>query len=288
MSAGSSPETTRPTSPTVLVVMAQPAIRELVRAHCQSAGAYAMAAATLDEGWRLANEVLPDAVVIDLDALPAQPGAIAAPRPLGVPVVMLTSRLDERCGAHGERCGATWCITKPFSPRALVRDLLDHLSARESPTGTEAPGAAGDGSLTGSHGPWIEVDAPELQLRLRRGAHTQTVTLAPREMQLLRQLLEHAERIVPRHALLAEVWKDVPNIDARTVDQYIRRLRRRLAQTGVSPDLIQTVRGAGYRLALQGWAVTHASDASASRPARHGPWAATAVTSVKATVTKDS
>jgi two-component system phosphate regulon response regulator PhoB len=179
---------------------------------------------------------VPDLVLLDL-MLPDVPGTEickklkTSPRTAHVPVLMLTARGEEIDRVLGFELGADDFVTKPFSVRELVLRIRAVL--RRS-AGDEAE------PLRGQVGP-IKVD-PEAH---RAYVADEEVTLTSLEFKLLVSLMSRAGRVQSREQLLDQVWGLSPETQTRTVDTHIKRLREKL---GSARDLLETVRGAGYRL----------------------------------------
>jgi two-component system phosphate regulon response regulator PhoB len=222
---------------TILVVEDEPAIQELVSYNLELAGHRALRAENAERALEMVRTELPDLVVLDW-MLPGMSGIEFArrlrsdKRTHGVPVIMLTARVDEKDKLTGLETGADDYLTKPFSPRELNARVKAVLRRR-------APQATDDA---------VEVDG----LQLDPGSHRvtgngQTLSLGPTEFRLLHFLMTHAERVYSRTQLLDQVWGDHVFVEQRTVDVHIRRLRKALEATG-HDRLIQTVRSAGYRL----------------------------------------
>jgi two-component system phosphate regulon response regulator PhoB len=178
----------------------------------------------------------PDLLILDL-MLPGLDGLEIArilqrdPITAALPVIMLTARGEEVDRIVGLELGADDYITKPFSPREVVLRVKAVLR--------RARGSAPVGDL-------IEVGP----LRLDRGAHRlevdgEEITLTATEFRLLQLLMERVGRVQTRGQLLSDVWGYAEDIDSRTVDTHIRRLRRKL---GDEAERIETVIGVGYRL----------------------------------------
>jgi two-component system, OmpR family, phosphate regulon response regulator PhoB len=153
-----------------------------------------------------------------------------------VPVLMLTARTEESDKIAGFAVGADDYLTKPFSPQELVLRvgaILRRLA--------QAPQQAADILRIGT-------------LQIDRGAHRVAVNghdveLTPTEYRLLVTLAERRGRVQARGHLLETVWEAAPDIQTRTVDMHVQRLRTKLGGAG---DLIETVRGFGYRLRAAG------------------------------------
>jgi two-component system phosphate regulon response regulator PhoB len=149
-----------------------------------------------------------------------------------VPIIMLTARGEESDRIRGLETGADDYVTKPFSPRELIARVGAVLRRMR-------PALAGEQLAYGD----IEMDVDAHRVR-RSG---KPVQLGPTEFRLLRHFMENPGRVFSRERLLDAVWAHDPDIDARTVDVHVRRLRKALNDDGL-PDVIRTVRSAGYSL----------------------------------------
>jgi two-component system phosphate regulon response regulator PhoB len=145
---------------------------------------------------------------------------------------MLTARGEESDRIRGLEVGADDYVTKPFSPRELMARVAAVLRRIR-------PGLAGEQLVYGD----LEMDVAAHKVR-RDG---KPVPLGPTEFRLLRHFLEHPGRVFSRERLLDTVWSHDADIELRTVDVHVRRLRRALNEGG-KPDLIRTVRSTGYSL----------------------------------------
>jgi two-component system phosphate regulon response regulator PhoB len=221
----------------VLVVDDEPDIVALVAYHLAKSGYSVSTAASGPEGLELARRDKPALVVLDL-MLPGLSGLEvmqqlrADPRTSRIAVLMLTARREESERIEGLTLGADDYLTKPFSPQELVLRVGAILRRVR----------AGDSEKSE-----IEEFGP---LRIDRTAHRVTVEgrdldLTPTEYKLLTLLAERKGRVQPRTMLLEVVWDAAPDIQTRTVDMHVQRLRAKLGPAG---DLIETVRGFGYRL----------------------------------------
>ncbi|WP_174274046.1 phosphate regulon transcriptional regulator PhoB [Sphingomonas bacterium] len=158
------------------------------------------------------------------------------PETRGTPIIMLTARGEEEDRIRGLTTGADDYITKPFSPRELVARIAAVLRRTRPAVNSERLQYEG-----------LEMDLAEHRVR-RDG---QAVPLGPTEYRLLRYFLEHPGRVFSRERLLDSVWGQDSEIELRTVDVHIRRLRKAI-NLGERPDLIRTVRSAGYALDGEG------------------------------------
>jgi DNA-binding response OmpR family regulator len=220
----------------VLIVEDEPDIRRLVVLTLEREGFRCRAAATGTEALREVKAKVPDLVVLDL-MLPEVDGLEVCRRlradrvTATLPIIMLTAKADEVDRVVGLEMGADDYLVKPFSPRELaarVRALLRRVRQRETPR------ALSVGTLT------LDAD------RHLVTAGGQPVPLTPKEFDLLQALLESAGRVLSREQLLARVWgyARADEIESRTVDVHVRRLRAKL---GVEGRRIATLKGVGYR-----------------------------------------
>lgn len=220
----------------VLVVDDEPDISALVAYHLAKAGYRVSTAATGSDALRAAREERPDVVVLDL-MLPGVSGydVLAELRrreeTRDVGVILLTARREEPDRIRGLSLGADDYLTKPFSPQELLLRVSGLLRRLAAP-------AVSAGSLLAA-GP-ITID---------RSAHRVTLdgrelTLTATEYKLLVTLVERRGRVQTRPQLLETVWEAQPDIQTRTVDMHVQRLRSKLGEAG---KLIETVRGFGYR-----------------------------------------
>ena len=190
-----------------------------------------------EEGLILASECGPDAVLLDwmleeLSGIEVCRRLRRMPETANVPIIMLTARGEEADRVRGLETGADDYVTKPFSPVELVARVRAVLR-RVRPALAGATLAYKD----------VEVDVATYKVR-RAGAALQ---LGPTEFRLLRHFLENPGRVFSRERLVDSVWGRDSEIDLRTVDVHIRRLRKALNANG-GRDLIRTVRSAGYAL----------------------------------------
>lgn len=224
----------------ILVVEDEPAIQELLALNITQAGHNAMRALSVEHAQDLLKETLPDLILLDW-MLPGTNGLEFARKLKAdhltktIPIIMLTARGDEYDKVRGLEVGADDYVTKPFSPRELNARIKAVLR-RRAPQMTDDP---------------IEVKG----LRLDPTTHRVTgnginIDLGPTEFRLLHFFMTNAERVHTRSQLLDKVWGDRVFVEDRTVDVHIRRLRNALSVSG-HEDLVQTVRGAGYRLSVE-------------------------------------
>ena len=220
----------------ILVVDDEPDITALVAYHLAKAGYRVITAANGRDALRTAREERPVLVVLDL-MLPGVSGydVLAELRrreeTREVGVVLLTARKEEPDRIKGLSLGADDYLAKPFSPKELVLRVGAILRRLAAP-----PVAAGGRLVAGP-------------ITLDRNAHRVTVgdrelELTATEFKLLDRLIERRDRVQSRTQLLESVWQAQPDIQTRTVDMHVQRLRAKLAEAG---GWIETVRGVGYR-----------------------------------------
>jgi two-component system, OmpR family, phosphate regulon response regulator PhoB len=220
----------------ILVVEDELAIQELITVNLEHAGHHVIRATDAEGALSIVREALPDLLLIDW-MLPGISGVMLArqlrqePRTRQIPIIMLTARSDEQDKIAGLDAGADDYVTKPFSPRELLARIKAVLR-RRSPQVTDDP---------------VEIGGLRLEPATRRVfGNNAPVELGPTEFRLLHFLMTHAERVHSRAQVLDHVWGDHVFVEERTVDVHIRRLRQSLEPTG-HDDLVETVRGAGYR-----------------------------------------
>jgi two-component system phosphate regulon response regulator PhoB len=225
----------------VLVVEDESAIAELIAINLRHAGFEVTVAADADQAQTAVDRVLPDLVLLDW-MLPGQSGIVLAKRwrsdarTREMPVIMLTARAEEADKITGLDAGADDYLTKPFSTRELmarIRAVLRRKAPEALDTAVEVAG--------------LKLDPATRRVTRRVGNEGREIKLGPTEFRLLHFLMTHPERVHSRAQLLDRVWGDHVFIEERTVDVHIKRLREALAPVQCSA-LIETVRGAGYRL----------------------------------------
>lgn len=220
----------------ILVVDDEPDIVALVVYHLAKAGYKVSSASTGTDALALAKRDRPSLVVLDL-MLPGMSGfdVLAKLREdastAKIAVLMLTARKEEPDRIRGLELGADDYLTKPFSPQELVLRVGAIL---------RRVGGSGDAPDILQIGP-ITVD----RSAHRVSVNNHEVELTPTEYKLLLTLAERRGRVQARSHLLETVWDAAPDIQTRTVDMHVQRLRTKLHPAG---DLIETVRGFGYRL----------------------------------------
>ena len=225
--------------PGVLIVEDELAIAELIAVNLRHNGFRPTWAMDSASAQRELDAVLPDVILLDW-MLPGDSGLVLAkrwranPRTKDVPIIMLTARGDEMDRVAGLDAGADDYIAKPFSTKELLARVRAVLRRR-------APEQIGGAVSVGG----LLLDASTYRVSF----NGQMLKLGPTEFKLLHHLMTHAERVHSRSQLLDKVWGDHVFIEERTVDVHVKRLREALGAGAGS--MIETVRGAGYRLTTQ-------------------------------------
>jgi len=224
----------------VLVVEDESAIAELISINLRHAGYKVTIAGTADQAQFEVDRVLPDLVVLDW-MLPGQSGLALAKRwrsqarTRELPVIMLTARAEEADKIAGLYAGADDYLIKPFSTNELLARIRAVLR-RKAPEALDA---------------LVDVGGLKLDPGTRRVTRDEReVRIGPTEFRLLHFFMTHPERVHSRAQLLDRVWGDHVFIEERTVDVHVKRLREALEPVQCS-RMIETVRGAGYRLTQQ-------------------------------------
>ncbi len=225
----------------VLVVEDETAIAELILINLRHSGYTVSIAADADEAQAAVDRVLPDLVLLDW-MLPGQSGLQLAKRwrsearTRELPIIMLTARADESDKINGLDAGADDYLTKPFSTKELLARIRAVLRRKAPEALDAAVEVAG-----------LRLDPATRRVTRRVDADVREVKIGPTEFRLLHFFMTHPERVHSRAQLLDRVWGDHVFIEERTVDVHVKRLREALAPVQCSA-LIETVRGAGYRL----------------------------------------
>lgn len=224
----------------VLVVEDESAIAELISINLRHAGYEVTIATTADQAQSEVDRVLPELVVLDW-MLPGQSGLALAKRwrsqarTRELPVIMLTARAEEADKIAGLDAGADDYLVKPFSTNELLARIRAVLR-RKAPEALDTV---------------VEVAGLRLDPATRRvSREDREVRIGPTEFRLLHFFMTHPERVHSRAQLLDRVWGDHVFIEERTVDVHVKRLREALEPVQCA-RMIETVRGAGYRLTQQ-------------------------------------
>lgn len=219
----------------ILIVDDEASIRDMIGLALRRAGYECLHAADTNEARTVMAAQRPDLILLDW-MLPGQSGiefAFALKKSettREIPIIMLTARTEEDHKVRGLEAGADDYVTKPFSPRELIARVKAVLR-RISPEEQEKLEARG-----------LQLDAASHRVT----AEGKQIEMGPTEFRLLRFLMSHPERVYTRSQLLDRVWGENTYIEERTVDVHVRRLRKALEPFGYD-NLVQTVRGAGYR-----------------------------------------
>lgn len=225
---------------TVLIVDDEAPIREMIAVALEMADYRVLEADSAQAAHAMVVDHQPDLVLLDW-MMPGTSGIELARRlkrdeaTADLPIIMLTAKGEEDNKIQGLEAGADDYITKPFSPRELVARLKAVLR-RATPQGVEDA---------------VEIDGLVLDpVSHRVSVDGQSLEMGPTEYRLLQFFMTHQERAYTRGQLLDQVWGGNVYVEERTVDVHIRRLRKALGEP--HQQLIQTVRGTGYRFSAKG------------------------------------
>ena len=225
------------TKPALLLVEDDRALADLLMWHFDREGYDIVRTADGDEALLLAEERTPDLVILDwmiegVSGIEVCRRLRRRPATAHVPIIMLTARGEESDRIRGLETGADDYVTKPFSPRELIA-RVGAVLRRVRP------------ALAGEQLAYRDIEMDVGAHRVRRGGSA--IQLGPTEFRLLRHLMETPGRVFSRERLLDAVWPRDSEIDVRTVDVHVRRLRMALNEGG-QRDVVRTVRSAGYSL----------------------------------------
>ena len=223
--------------PDLLLIEDDEAIAELIVWHFAREGFSVRQTPDGEQALVLVEERVPDIVLLDwmIESLPGIEVCRRLrrnPKSANVPIIMLTARGEEEDRIRGLETGADDYVTKPFSPRELVARVQAVLR-RLRP------------ALAGEMLNYADIELDSVAHKVVRAG--QIVAMGPTEFRLLRHFMEHPGRVFSRGQLLDSVWGQDSDIELRTVDVHIRRLRKAINLPGTS-DIIRTVRSAGYAL----------------------------------------
>ncbi|PSJ22723.1 phosphate regulon transcriptional regulatory protein PhoB [Halomonas sp. ND22Bw] len=228
------------TAKTVLIVDDEAPIREMIAVALEMADYRVLEADNAQSAHAMVVDHQPDLVLLDW-MMPGTSGVELSRRlkreegTSELPIIMLTAKGEEDNKIQGLESGADDYITKPFSPRELVARLKAVLR-RATPRGVEEP---------------VQVEGLMLDpVSHRVSIDGQSLEIGPTEYRLLQFFMTHQERAYTRGQLLDQVWGGNVYVEERTVDVHIRRLRKALGEP--HQQLIQTVRGTGYRFSAKG------------------------------------
>lgn len=221
----------------LLLVEDDDALAELLKWHFSKQNFEVVHTRDGDEALLLARENPPDIMLLDwmvegTSGIEVCRQLRRYPETANLPIIMLTARGEEDDRIRGLETGADDYVTKPFSPRELVTRVLAVLRRIRPALSKE--------QLT-----YNDIEMDLVSHRVKRAGTN--VSIGPTEFRLLRHLMEYPRRVFSREKLLDYIWGQDSDIELRTVDVHIRRLRKALNRDGL-PDLIRTVRSAGYAL----------------------------------------
>ena len=223
----------------ILVVEDEDAIRGMLMMVLEQAGFMPIAAADAEDAQKILDDKLPDLILLDW-MLPGISGAEWA-RSLKkeaqyqeVPIILLTARGEEEDKVRGLEIGADDYMTKPFSPKELIARIRAVLRRSGKAQG-QPQIVMGD----------LLLDTEQHRLSI----NDRPVEVSPTEFRLMHFFMTHPNKVYSRSQLLDQVWGRSVYIEERTIDVHIRRLRKILEEYG-REDVVQTVRGFGYRFSL--------------------------------------
>jgi two-component system phosphate regulon response regulator PhoB len=225
----------------ILLVEDDPALVELLVYHFEREEFDVASTPDGEEALVMVRESPPDLIILDwmiegISGIELCRRLRRMPETGNVPIIMVTARGEEADRIRGLETGADDYVTKPFSPRELVA-RVGAVLRRVRP------------ALAGEQLRYADLEMDIVGHKVRRGGDS--VPLGPTEFRLLRHFLEHPGRVFSRERLLDSVWGHDTDIELRTVDVHIRRLRKAI-NAGGKADIIRTVRSAGYALDTEG------------------------------------
>jgi two-component system, OmpR family, phosphate regulon response regulator PhoB len=224
-------------APSLLVVEDDRSLAELIEWHFLQEGYNVQTLASGEEALMTARETPPDVIILDwmiegISGLEVCRRLRKIDATANVPILMLTARSEENDRVRGLDTGADDYITKPFSPRELVA-RVNAVMRRVRP------------ALVNTTLYFADIEMNVSDHRVKRGESI--LSLGPTEFRLLKYFMEHPKRVFSREHLLNVIWGYDSEIELRTVDVHIRRLRKAINAEGAK-DVIRTVRSAGYAL----------------------------------------
>jgi two-component system, OmpR family, phosphate regulon response regulator PhoB len=223
----------------ILIVEDEPAIRGMLMIVLEQAGFFPIAAAEVDSAQKILADSSPDLILLDW-MLPGISGVEWArrlkkdPSYRDLPIILLTARGEEEDKVRGLEIGADDYLTKPFSPKELVARIRAVLRRSGKLLGLSQI-TLGD----------LILDTEQHRLTIGE----KQLDVSPTEFRLMQFFMTHPDKVFSRGQLLDQVWGRSVYIEERTVDVHIRRLRKILGDYG-KEDMVQTVRGFGYRFSL--------------------------------------
>lgn len=227
-----------PLTKSILIIEDETPIREMIRFVLENAGFSVVEAedgkqAELKMAQSLPQLILLDWMLPNISGVDITKRIRANPITQDIPIIMLTAKAEENSRIRGLESGADDYVVKPFSPKELVARIKTVL--RRGPLESPAGILKNHALVMDPSNHWVTIAE-------------KPVKLSPTEFRLLHFFMTHKDRVYSREQILYHVWNGESDIDDRTVDVHIRRLRKNLADFNYDKYL-QTVRGAGYRLA---------------------------------------
>lgn len=221
----------------ILLVEDDRALAELLVFHLEREDFEVARTGDGEEALLMAREEVPDLILLDwmiegVSGIEVCRRLRRSTETANVPVIMLTARGEEADQIRGLETGADDYITKPFSPRELVA-RVGAVLRRVRP------------ALAGEQLSYADLEMDMVSHRVKRGG--EALQLGPTEFRLLKHFMEHPGRVFSRERLMDQIWGHDSYIEPRTIDVHIRRLRKAI-NIGGRPDVIRTVRSAGYAL----------------------------------------
>lgn len=221
----------------ILIVDDDPIVRDLLQIQLEGSGFGTMVAQDATEADQRIQEAIPGLIILDWK-LPGMSGLEYASllkkktKTRAIPIIMLTAQADEDDRVAGLECGVDDYVTKPYSIKELVARIKLRLKKRHLPHNDKI----------------IKIKKLRLDpTNYRASVNGTALDLDHMAFNLLHYFMRHPEQVLSRQQLLVNVWGSDLHIDERTIDVYVRRLRQALQPAGLS-DMLQTVRGSGYRL----------------------------------------
>ena len=221
----------------ILIVEDEESILELIAINLHQAGFNPIRALNAEYAENIIREALQDLIILDW-MLPGMNGADFAKRvrsnsnTKSVPIIMLTAKSEEDDKLKGLDIGADDYMTKPFSPKELIARIKAVLR-RKMPELVDEPI-----SING-----LTLDSNKHLLK----SNNKTISIGPTEFKLLNFFMKNPDRVFSTNQILDKIWSNKSDIDDRTVDVHIKRLRD-ILKIADQASLIKTIRGIGYRL----------------------------------------
>ena len=221
----------------ILIVDDEKQLVSLVKLHMEMAGYEVLTASDGERALAIGREENPDLIILDL-MLPKIDGwevckrLRAEQKISGIPVIMLTARTETEDKLKGFECGADDYVTKPFSPRELVARVKRVLARAEN--GPVKPRRYSIGNT--------EIDLEDITVKV----NDEAVHLTEKERAILKALLDKPGEFLTRGQLLDTAWSVKDEVENGNIDVHIRHLREKLEKDPENPQIIKTIKGAGY------------------------------------------